>query len=94
MLAQVTEAEAVVHNPGTSTAQADASGGGGGDGSAAGAGGSGRVVRPIESGCITDWDALESCIDHVLYERVRRRRGGEGGGMLGIGGEGSQATHA
>ena len=89
VLVQVTETEAVVHDPGTSTAQADGSGGGGDAAAAAAAGGSGRVVRPIGSGCITDWDVLEGCIDHVLYERVR---GGGKGERLGMGrGERAQA---
>lgn len=41
----------------------------GGQAAAAAAGG-GRVVHPIVQGAIADWDVLEACLDHVLYERV------------------------
>ena len=43
-----------------------ASGGGG----AAAAAAAERVVHPIEKGSVVDWDVLEACLDHVLYDRV------------------------
>ncbi|EFN58172.1 hypothetical protein CHLNCDRAFT_20388, partial [Chlorella variabilis] len=39
-------------------------------------------VSPLEKGTISDWDVLEACLDHVLYERIGWRRGHEGGMLL------------
>ena len=29
------------------------------------------VLRPLQRGCVTDWDALESIYHHVFYEQAR-----------------------
>lgn len=54
------------NGPPATPAGTDGSGGGGGGA----AGAAGRVVSPLEKGTISDWDVLEACLDHVLYERV------------------------
>lgn len=48
--------------------QANGQGSSGGSGEAAAA--AERVVHPVQQGVITNWDVLEACLDHVLYERV------------------------
>ena len=48
----------------------DGAGSGGGAAAAAAAAAAERVVHPIEKGSIVDWDVLEACLDHVLYDRV------------------------
>ncbi|PRW56504.1 actin-related 7 [Chlorella sorokiniana] len=62
-------------NGGTEAASADAS-------AAAAAGGSSRIVHPIVQGSMEDWDVLEACLDHILYERIGWQRGKEGGILL------------
>lgn len=39
-------------------------------GSGGAAVGAGRVVHPLQQGAITDWEVLEACLDHALYDRV------------------------
>lgn len=71
--AQVTATEAVVRDPAAAAAPPAGSADANGDAAAAAAaaaGGGGRVVHPIVAGSIEDWDVLEACLDHVLYDRV------------------------
>ena len=70
---KVTAAEATVRDhtaalPPATLAGQDAGGGG----AAAAAAATGRLVHPIQQGSIVDWDVLEACVDHVLYDRVRK----------------------
>lgn len=37
----------------------------------AGGGDDSPVLRPVQRGCVTDWDALESIYHHVFYDQVR-----------------------
>ncbi|PSC72499.1 Actin-related 7 [Micractinium conductrix] len=79
----VTAAEATVRDhtaalPPATLAGQDAGGGG----AAAAAAATGRLVHPIQQGSIVDWDVLEACVDHVLYDRIGWQRGKEGGLML------------
>lgn len=71
--------DAAVANGGTEAAAADA---------AAAASGSGHIVHPIVQGSIADWDVLEACLDHILYERVGAQQR-----QLGAGPRGWQGTH-
>lgn len=64
--------DAAVPNGGTEAAAADAA-----------AAASGSIVHPIVQGSIADWDVLEACLDHILYERVGAQRRQLGAGPLG-----------
>lgn len=69
----MTATEAVVRDPAAAAAAAPPAVAVNGDtaaAAAAGGGGGGRVVHPIVRGSIEDWDVLEACLDHTLYERV------------------------
>ncbi|KAL4858593.1 Actin-related protein 7 [Chlorella vulgaris] len=77
----VTPAEAVVRDLNAPTATTAANGLDGANGGAAAAG-TGRVVCPVVKGEIANWDVLEACLDHVLYDRITWGRGAEGGMLL------------
>lgn len=61
--------------PATPAGSGDANGAA--EAAAAAAGGE-RVVHPIVQGTIIDWDVLEACLDHALYDRVRSLGVGDG----------------